>query len=197
MIKKIAHRACESPFLSNLLRNVIEAGMITVRRNLRRELGDTQSLRLVDLACGTGEFARLARGDYVGVDLDARHVEYARRKHGSKQRLFRIADARETGLPEKDFDVTLVLSFLHHTADEDVGSLMREARRLARDKVILVDLVPLKYNLLGRFLYSLDQGNHIRPFERQLELVGRHADIQKSYVFRSGMDLHSFIVCPA
>ena len=197
MIKRLAHKLCESPFLSNVLRNAIEAGMITVRRELRRELGDTSRLRIVDIACGTGEFARVARGEYVGVDLDERHLAYARRKYGGAGREFRRADARSTGLPDKDFDVAWLLSFLHHTADEDVGPVLAEARRLARDRVLLIDLVPLKYNPIGKLFYSLDQGKHIRPYELQLALVREHAEIVHSHVFRSGMDLHSFIVCRA
>ena len=195
MSKNIIHRLCENPVVSNLIRNIIEAGMVTVRSNLRSELGNTKDKRIIDIACGTGEFSVLAEGEYVGVDLDKRHIYYANKKYGSKRKKFLVKDASATGYPDKSFDYALMLSFLHHTLEKDIGKVLNEAKRLTKEKIIVVDLVPLKYNIFGKFFYSMDQGKFIRPYKKQLELVARYAKIKKTKVFRSGMDLHSLIVC--
>ena len=66
---------------------------------------------------------------------------------------------------------------------------------MTKKKIIIVDLVPLKYNPLGKFFYKLDQGKHIRSYKEQLRLVAKYAEIKKAMIFRSGMYLHSLIVC--
>ena len=195
MSKNIVHRLCENPVISNLIRNFIEAGMITVRSNIRKEIGDTSKNRIIDIACGTGEFSVLAKGQYVGVDLDARHIKYAQKKYGNNNKRFIVKDASKTGFPDKHFDYALILSFLHHTPEKDIGKVLNEAKRVTKEKMIIVDLVPLKYNLLGKFFYKMDQGKFIRPYKKQLELVSRYVKIRKAKVFRSGMTLHSLIVC--
>ena len=195
MIKKIVHKACDSPVLSNLIRNVIEAGMITVRSNIRREIGNTKNKKILDIACGTGKFSVLAEGEYVGVDLDARHIKYAQKKYGSKKKRFIVEDAGKIDYPDKYFDYSFMLSFLHHTPTKDIGKTLNIAKRMTKKKIIIVDLVPLKYNLLGKFFYNLDQGKFIRPYKEQLRLVRQHIKIKKAKIFRSGMDLHSLIVC--
>lgn len=194
MIKKIVHKLCDNPVISNFIRNVIEAGMITVRRNIRKEIGDTRNKRIIDIACGTGEFSRLAEGEYVGVDLDKRHIKYASRKYGTPKKKFFVKDASRLGGPDKCFDYAFMLSFLHHTAEKDIEKVLKEAMRVTKNKIIIVDLVPLKYNLIGKFFYNLDQGKYIRPFDKQLRLVKKYAKVRKSRIFRSGMDLHSLIV---
>ncbi len=195
MSKNIIHKLCKNPLLSNIIRNVIEAGMITVRSNIRKEAGDTSNKRIIDIACGTGEFSCLAHGSYIGVDLDARHIKYAQKKYGTKKKKFLVKDASKTGFPDKHFDCAFMLSFLHHTPEKDIGKVLNEAKRITREKIIIVDLVPLKYNLIGKFFYNMDQGKFIRPYKEQLRLVSKYAKIKKTRVFRSGMDLHSLIVC--
>ncbi|MBW2968410.1 class I SAM-dependent methyltransferase [Candidatus Woesearchaeota archaeon] len=194
MIKKTVHRLCDNPTISNIIRNIIEAGMISVRSNIRRQTGNTKNKRIIDIACGTGEFSVLAKGPYVGVDLDKRHIRYARKKYGNKRKQFLVKDASDTGFPDKSFDYAFMLSFLHHTPEKDIGKVLGEAMRLTKHKIIIVDLVPLKYNLLGMYFYRLDQGKYIRPYKEQLRLVRKYAKIKKAKIFRSGMDLHSLIV---
>lgn len=195
VLRPFVERISRHPRLSDLARNTIEGGMITVRRELRRELDSASAESVVELGCGTGQLARVARGEYVGVDLDARHLVYAGRRRGGDRRRFVLADARATGLGKKQFDAALMVGVIHHLTDTDVGRVLAEAQRLARKRLLIVDLVPLRYNLLGRLLYHLDRGAHIRSLEHQLELVGRHLPVSHSRVFRSGMDLHSLIVC--
>ncbi|MFB0564497.1 MAG: glycosyltransferase [Candidatus Aminicenantaceae bacterium] len=195
MIKKIIHRLCSNPVMSNLIRNIIEAGMITVKSNIKKEIRNTKNKKIIDIACGTGQFSVLAKGEYVGIDLNKRHIMYARKKYGSKKKKFLIIDANSLAYPDKYFDYAFMLGFLHHIPEVTIGKVLTVARRITKEKIIIIDLVPLKYNLLGKFLYKIDQGKFIRPYEEQLRLVRKYTKLKNAKIFRSGMDLHSLIVC--
>jgi len=197
MGKNIIHKLCENPCISNLIRDIIEAGSITVKSNIKKQIGGTKKKRIIDIACGTGQFSAIAKGEYVGVDLNKAHIRYARKKYGTKRKKFLVKDASKIDYKDDHFDYAFMLSFLHHTRKKDIGKVLSEAMRITNDKIIIVDLVPLKYNPLGMFFYKMDQGKYIRPFKTQVKLVAKHARILKAYVFRSGMNLHSMIVCDA
>lgn len=192
-MKNIIHRLCEDPFLSDLIRSIVEAGSISVKHTLKAELGNPK--KVIDIACGTGQFSVLVKGDYIGIDLDRKHISYAKRRYGSDNRKFLVRNALKTGFGDKTFDCSLVLSCLHHIPDNLIRELLDEVSRVTKEKILIVDLVPLKYNPIGKFLYRMDQGKNIRAFEEQKRLVAKHLRIKKAKMFRSGIYMHSFFVC--
>ncbi|MDZ5449998.1 class I SAM-dependent methyltransferase [Labrys sp. ZIDIC5] len=74
---------------------------------IRDHLG-TEPLRVLDLACGTGEITKLllALGhDVTALDFSEAMLAVARRKHAGRQRLrFRLGDAENTMEPENAYD---------------------------------------------------------------------------------------------
>jgi SAM-dependent methyltransferase len=83
--------------------------------------------RVLDVGCGPGTSTKYFTHSeyYLGIDVNADYVRYARRKH---RRDFVVADV--TQLPARScgamgaFDFILVNSMLHHLNDEDSRELL-------------------------------------------------------------------------
>lgn len=196
-MKNPIHKLCENPVLSNLIRNIIEGGNGPVRAHVRKYINLGPKEKIIDVACGTGEFCELVHGDYYGVDLDKCHIDYAKEKFGRKGKRFFVMDARKLKFKPKSFDHAMLLSFLHHTPTNLVGPILEEVARVTKRNILFVDLVPHKVNFVGNFILSMDQGKHVRKFDDQVDIIKKHLKVVDAYKFRSGMNIHSLIVAKA
>lgn len=103
--------------------------------SLMNLVGDLESKRVVDVACGEGFFTRKLRSHgaahVVGVDISERMIELAQGEEAARPLgiEYRVEDARELG-PQQDFDlaVSAWLLVYAHTREE----LARMCRGLAR-----------------------------------------------------------------
>lgn len=193
-MKNIIHKMCENPIMSNIIRNVLEGGMGPVRKHVRKYINLKPKEKVLDVACGTGEFCELVHGDYTGVDLDSCHIDYAKKKFGKKGKRFLVMDATKLKFKAKSFDHAMFLSFLHHTPTKLIGPVLRDVARVTKGNIVFVDLVPHKVNFIGNFFLAMDQGKYIRKFDDQLDIIKKHLDIVDAYKFRSGINIHSLIV---
>ena len=127
----------EDPTMVGTLR--AQARMIwPLEQPLLEGLGVGRAARLVDLGCGTGEFAgRVAAAwpqvQVTGLDLFDGHLARARAAHSAAacpNLDFVQGDARATGLPADHADVVTLRHLLH--ALPDVDRVLVEARRILR-----------------------------------------------------------------
>jgi len=102
---------------------------------------------VLDLGCGGGGFlglfadqSGLGRPLLLGVDRSAHALNCAAR--WQRPGIHWIsADACKLPLPDKSFDVVTCSLFLHHFDEPQAIRVLREAGRVARRAVIIVDLV--------------------------------------------------------
>jgi len=186
---------CSHPASSDVIRNILAGGLIAIKRRVQQALARFPQDRILDMGCGSGAFSQLARGEYVGIDTDRAFLEYARRRYGVPNRVrFECHPAAHIPYADQSFDQGLLINVMHHLPDDALPRALGELGRVTRHQVIIVDMVPLKYNLLGRLCYRLDQGKHIRSLAEQAAHVARFIDIRASGCFRSGVNLHSWFV---
>jgi ubiquinone/menaquinone biosynthesis C-methylase UbiE len=124
-------------------------GWSTLRSLLRRAGADTAgTFSFLDVGAGSAAAARRVHGWYPRartVSLDYRWEHLAQ---GSGLRV--AGDAFRLPLRDRSVDFVSSCLFLHHFEDEQVTSLFREARRVARRAVLAVDLErgPLAENFI-------------------------------------------------
>jgi len=119
--------------------------------------------RVLDVGCGPGTNARhFGSSEYLGIDLNERYIESARRRYGNH---FIAADAAEfVTKPNERFDFILVNSFLHHLDTPTTRRiLLNLARLLTKDGHIhILELVLPPSPSLARLLARADRGNFPR-----------------------------------
>jgi ubiquinone/menaquinone biosynthesis C-methylase UbiE len=185
----MVQRISDHPVLFIVARSIVENDFKAIRAVIRRQLRVRQGLRTLDLGCGPGAFADLFAGDdYVGVDMNARYIDHARK---TRQGAFVVGDARKVDLPDGRFDQILIFGLLHHLPDEDVRAVLGECRRLlVRDgRILVIEDIPAisRLNLIGHLIHHVENGEHIRAVPEYERLYSEAATIQSGEVLQSGI----------
>jgi GT2 family glycosyltransferase/SAM-dependent methyltransferase/peptidoglycan hydrolase CwlO-like protein len=130
--------------------------------------------RVLDLACGTGYGTAIlgAQGGKVtGVDISAAAIRLARKRHGSDNVTFVIADCFDLPFAAGSFDVVVANEMIEHVADHD--ALIAEARRVLVPGGMLLVSTPNK-PVYNRF--KTPNAFHISEMDQPefTGLLGRH-----------------------
>lgn len=95
--------------------------------------------RVLDVGCGEGYVAAELGARGAAVDLvDIVDVRRARDPLQS----FRLFDGLNLPFPEGSFDLVMLNFVLHHVPDDRKPHLLREASRVSRDKVLILEDTP-------------------------------------------------------
>lgn len=189
LLAKVVERVSDHPVLFIFFRSLLENDFSAIRALIRRDLAIDGRLRTLDLACGPGAFADVfGGGDYVGVDLNARYIDHARR---ARKGSFVVGDARKLELPDARFDQILIFGLLHHLPDADVRAVLAECKRLLvpGGRVLAIEDIPAlsKLNLIGRLIHQVENGEHIRPPEQYRRLYSEAMRIEREEILQSGI----------
>ena len=142
--------AWQAPFIEDKLRPVF-------RHN---DMSRVQ--RILDVGCGPGTNAAHFRGlDYLGLDLNPKYIDRARRKFDSE---FKVADVTTYAFDRK-FDFVLMNSLLHHLNDGEVERLLSAISSQALSvggRVHIIDLVLPKQKTFAYRMARWDRGRYAR-----------------------------------
>jgi malonyl-CoA O-methyltransferase len=128
------------------------------------------SLRILDLGCGTGWFARKFQQRYpgshvTGIDLSPGMIDYAKSLNDSTI-TWLVADATQLPLPDSEFD--LIFSNLMIQWCENPELVLRECRRLLKPqgRLMISTLVDeTLWELQQAWAKADPEGNHVNHFE--------------------------------
>ena len=185
----------DHPALFNLSQLLISGGQRSTKRWARAWLGARPGERLLDLCCGTGDFAPLftvgegGLSRYLGVDRNAEYIAYAEERWGGAAgREFAAADATRLRLSAGSFDRALFVNSLHHFPDELARDILREAARVLREggRLVLIDMVGDDPRAAQRFFLDRDRGDYLRPLAAQVALVAESFTIERQDQFDTG-----------
>lgn len=146
----LVYLAWQAPFIGEKLRPVFEHN-------------DMNRVRCVlDVGCGPGTNAAHFRNvDYLGLDLNPKYIERARRKYA---RNFQVADVT-TYVFDRKFDFVLMNSLLHHIDDRGVERLLGSIASQAMDhdgRVHIIDLVLPEQRTFAYRMARWDRGRYPR-----------------------------------
>jgi len=102
---------------------------------LRRAIEALPPARTLDVACGTGFLTRHLPGEIVGLDQSPSMIEVARERVPNGD--FIVGDALDLPFDDGAFDRLFTGHFYGHLEDPDRERFLAEARRVARELVIV------------------------------------------------------------
>lgn len=162
-------RLFERPIVFDAYQKIVDGGKL---RQIQRFLAGLPFQSVLDVGCGTGNWTRLARGSYLGVDTSPSFVTACRERYaGDPEKRFILADASEVDLAHR-FDLGLMVSVLHHLSDAKAEAVLKRMSTVCRN-ILILDLYPIGWNPISRVLYALDRGDFIRGPEEQRSVISR------------------------
>jgi SAM-dependent methyltransferase len=186
----------DDPWLFNSVRWLLAGRQDVTRRLLASHLALTTSGRVLDVCCGTGDFAMIAPGRYVGLDLNARFVDYARQRYaGQSEKSFLVADATCANFPPKSFDSALFLGSLHHFSDNQARVILGRVARATVGLVAITDLLADVPNPAKRLFAQLDRGDHLRSLQAKKSLLEGLFSVEVCQVFESRLAVQALLIC--
>ena len=102
---------------------------------LRVALEALPPARTLDIACGSGFFTRYLPGDVVAIDQSPSMIEVARERGAAAD--YVVGDALRLPFPDRSFDRAFTGHFYGHLAEDEREAFLAEARRVAREVVVL------------------------------------------------------------
>ena len=130
-------------------------------RYVNEVLQPAPGMKMRDVECGPDNilpyFPPL---DYTGIDLNEKHIDYARRRYGNGDRFIVGNAAVDMKREEKQFDLINVSALLHHITDEEAISLFASLASLLKPNGRNVWLP--KQRIAVRLANYLDSGTNIR-----------------------------------
>jgi SAM-dependent methyltransferase len=134
-----------------------------------------QARHVLDLGCGPGtNCPYFPHGEYLGLDINPRYVDYARRRY---ERTFAVEDIRSyRPSPGGRFDFVLLNSVLHHLDDEATNSVLTNLGQVVSDggHVHIIELVLPRRNGLAKSLALGDRGDYPRPLDEWETIFCKH-----------------------
>lgn len=142
-------------------------------RRLARKLQPWKDMRLLDVACGTGQWlgAAAALGAIpAGIDISQKALEVCRRSLPGAE--LHCGSAEQLPFADRQFDVVSCLGALEHFLDAQAA--LREMVRVAKPSAIFILLVPNSGFLPLRLgFYSGTQQADVREEHRALSEWGK------------------------
>ena len=120
--------------------------------------------------------------DYTGIDINEKHIAFARQRYGDRGRFVVGNAAEDLKQEENAFDLINVSSLLHHLGDSEAVPLFTSLKRLLKEngRIVTFDNVWLPNQRLAvKLVNKLDSGTNVRTPEGYLGLLsGLGFDIQ-------------------
>lgn len=181
-ITRLVHAAARNAALFHYTRSIAYLG---ITRRLAAALELAEGERLLDVGCGTGFFARLARGPYVGFDTTQASLAFGRRHYAPARHAFLAMSATHLGLADRSIDRAVIVNVAHHLTDDVLDGLLRDLRRVVTKRVLLVDLDPDSGNPLEDWFMHRDRGAFLRSRATLRALAARHWTIEAEALFHN------------
>ncbi len=191
-----ARALLDDPRVFRAVRYPLVGAQRKTREVVEEELAAGPGDAVLDVCCGTGDFADLVPGPYLGVDLNERFIGLARRRYaGRPEKRFGVMDATKTGLGDASFGRAMIVNAMHHFDDDLNRGVLAEVSRVTQDRIVIVDAIPDPEGWLRRLVIQSDRGDHIRPLDEQLALIGEKLNVERHYAFDSGLIVQVVFVC--
>jgi ubiquinone/menaquinone biosynthesis C-methylase UbiE len=191
----------ENPVLFNLVQFAISGKQNITRRLIRENLRLKPDEALLDVCCGTGEFADVALGPYLGIDINPKYIAYATNKYGAgkghAEREFVADDITGAAFERRGlkFPKAMMINSMHHLTVAENEAVLAAVARVTTGRFVIVDMDPTPSNPVSKFLAEQDRGDYIRPLAEQVALAEKYFKVERSYTYYAGLCGQTILVC--
>ncbi len=154
---------------------------------LARTLDVQPGERILDVGCGTGIGTALARGFYVGIDMDLKYLRFAHRWVAPAGCSFLKMSATDLAFRAGAFDKAVLINMVHHLDEAMLDQFLVELTRVVRRSVVVLDHSPDTANRVSRFFLAHDRGRYVRPRSELRALLERRYQVEREEVFHNTM----------
>ena len=153
---------------------------------IRRNTDSRTPQKLLDVACGNGNFLALAEQSYhtYGVDISKEAIMQARRR--ATRTNLSVGTAERIRFPNKFFDIVTCLGSLEHFVD--MNASLREMKRVLKPAGLAIIHVPNSRYLVHRLLGIETHGQIIERFATKSEwtaLLEPFFTVKKTYKYNT------------
>ena len=130
--------------------------------------------KILDLGCGPGSSAQYFHPeDYLGIDIDERYIEYAKRKYPSHK--FEKIDFNDFDISSNaiKYDIILIWGLLHHLDNNVVSQYLSRANQLLNKDGMIVSVencIHDKQSRIKKKIILLDRGKFIRSPQEYVDI---------------------------
>jgi SAM-dependent methyltransferase len=168
-------------------KDLLHAEISRLANNLGR---DRNSLRVLELACGTGNFTDcFSPNQYLGIDSDSLRLTKARKLFPHHRFEDCKIDSDNAAGILSGIDFVFCHGFLHHISDADFLAIIRCFREHTSDKAVFLAIEPLlpESPWTSPFAYTLakaDDGKFMRTEKEYKTLFGPNLKKTSEISFR-------------
>ena len=146
------------------------------KRKLLDSLGGSLNLpsnSILDLGCGIGNLSEIFLGEYFGIDMNLKYIQYANKHFLTEKRKFICSNVVDFVIDtHKKFDLVCLFDFAHHLPDDSLFAVLSAANKLSKKYIIIVDPVKdINNTLIIKLINKLDRGKFIRTRSHLTELI--------------------------
>ena len=152
---------------TGLFMNRHRPGWDEERTALASTLAALSPARTLDVACGTGFLTQHLRGEITGLDQSAAMLELAQAKIPEGQ--FIRGDALDLPFADDTYDRVLTSFFYGHLEEDDRKAFLGEARRVARELVVVDSALHEEVELVEWQERVLNDGSRWQVYKRYFE----------------------------
>lgn len=156
-------------------------------KNLYNEIitliNEVKSPNVLDIGCGSADILKdLSVEKYVGFDISQRYIDLAKKTHEGNTKSTFIANefSSETALTLGNYNVVLFKGLMHHLADEEVASLIKQVKKVCAKGALVITVDPVfirRQNLISRLLVSMDRGQNVRDLDGYSTILSENLKI--------------------
>jgi ubiquinone/menaquinone biosynthesis C-methylase UbiE len=151
---------------------------------LRQTIEALPPLRTLDVACGTGFLTRHLRGQTIGLDQSPSMIEVARGRVPEAE--FVVGEALSLPFADGAFDRVFTGHFYGHLEEPQRAAFLREARRVARELVVVDSARNEQTPEEGMDERILSDGSRWEVYKRWLTGAGLAAELGGGDVLHEG-----------
>jgi ubiquinone/menaquinone biosynthesis C-methylase UbiE len=191
----------DNPVLFNLVQFLVSGSQRRTGDLIRRGLQLQPGEPLLDVCCGTGEFAGVALGPYLGIDINPRYIAFARRRRrpAGSRRKFVVADITRFVSEYRGplFPKAMMINSMHHLSTEENTRVLAAVARMVTStgRLVVVDMDPSPGNAISLWLARLDRGEYVRPLGEQVAMLSRYFTVERACTYYSGLCGQTYVVC--